>query len=24
LARWGEQEEAVETSQVNPPGIVYQ
>lgn len=24
LARWGEQEEAVESSQVNPPGIVYQ
>jgi len=24
LARWGEQAEAVETSQVNPPGIVYQ
>ncbi|KNC05889.1 ABC transporter substrate-binding protein [Pantoea sp. RIT-PI-b] len=24
LARWGEQEEAVETSQVNPTGIVYQ
>ena len=24
LARWGEQEEGVEASQVNPPGIVYQ
>ncbi len=24
LSRWGEQEEAVETSQINPPGIVYQ